>query len=49
MTKKEIENKLNAKEMELFREECKDRGYDFFYARELKEEIENLKKMLATM
>ena len=49
MTKKELENRLENLETELFREECKDRGYNFKYAAELKAEIAKTEKMLATM
>lgn len=49
MTKKELENKLENLETELFIEECKDMGFNFKYAAELKAEIAKIEKMLATM
>ena len=47
MKKNDLRNRLAELEDELMREECKDRGYDFRYAKTLKDEIREIEKMLA--
>ena len=44
MTRAELNARLAELEDKLMREECKDRGYDFFLVKTLKEEIKKIEK-----
>lgn len=49
MTRKEITEKIDNIEDEIFLEQMVDRGYNFVKVAKLRDEIKALKKMLAEM